>query len=247
MPDAMPDAMPESRESPEPRADEGAVLQRSDLLVAAGVGKSYGSVTAVDHVDLAVGAGEFVAIVGRSGSGKTTLLSLLAGLDAPDKGTVRFRGEDLPQTDEDALAEWRGRHVGLVFQSFHLVPTLSALENAALPLYPRAMSTAQRRDRAGQRLEQVGLGHRLTHRPAQLSGGEQQRVAIARALVGEPAIVLADEPTGNLDTATGAEILALFQRLREETGIALAVVTHDEKVASIADRQIRLQDGKVVE
>jgi putative ABC transport system ATP-binding protein len=218
----------------------------TEVLRAEGVQKSFGGVTAVAGVDLSIGADEFVAIVGRSGSGKSTLLNLLAGLDSPDAGRISSHGEELP-ANEDALARWRRDHVGLVFQAFHLIPTLSALENTAVPLYPGKMPATQRTRRAQERLEQVGLGHRITHRPAQLSGGEQQRVAIARALVGEPTLVLADEPTGNLDSTTGEEILGLFERLRQDTGFALVVVTHDEKVAAAADRQIRLRDGKVIE
>ncbi|WP_455353235.1 ABC transporter ATP-binding protein [Streptomyces sp. SYSU K217416] len=216
-----------------------------EVLRAEGVRKSFGDVTAVAGVDVSVRAGEFLAIVGRSGSGKSTLLNLLAGLDSPDAGRITSLGEELP-AGEDALARWRREHVGLVFQAFHLIPTLSAMENVAVPLYPRRMSTDDRRRRAERHLTQVGLGHRVAHRPGQLSGGEQQRVAIARALVGEPSLVLADEPTGNLDSTTGKEILDMFQRLRQETGFALVVVTHDEKVAAAADRRIRLQDGEVV-
>ena len=148
--------------------------------------------------------------------------------------------------DEDTLALWRRRHVGLVFQAFHLVPTLSALENVALPLYPERMRAADRGLRAMERLEQVGLGGRASDRPAELSGGEQQRVGIARALVHGPDLVLADEPTGNLDSQTGDEILALFRRLQAENGIALVVVTHDDKVAASAGRVIRMADGQIV-
>lgn len=216
-----------------------------ELISATGLRKTYGSVIAVGGVDLTVRHGEFVAVVGRSGSGKSTLLNLLAGLDAPDEGDLRFRGEPLPD-DEEGLAAWRADHVGLVFQSFHLIPTLSAIENVALPLYPRGLRPAERRERAAARLEQVGLAHRSDHRPAQLSGGEQQRVAIARALVADPELLLADEPTGNLDSSTGEEILALFERIRDENELALVVITHDEKIAADADRRLRLLDGKVV-
>ncbi|WP_406864444.1 ABC transporter ATP-binding protein [Streptomyces sp. HUAS MG47] len=217
----------------------------TEILRTEGIRKSFGQVTAVAGVDMSVSPKEFLAIVGRSGSGKSTLLNLLAGLDSPDAGRITSEGRELPR-DENALADWRREHVGLVFQAFHLIPTLSALENVALPLYPTRTGVAERRERAEQRLTQVGLGHRIGHRPGQLSGGEQQRVAIARALVGEPSLILADEPTGNLDSSTGQEILDMFERLRQETGFALVVVTHDEKVAEAADRRLRLQDGTVV-
>ena len=218
----------------------------SELLRADGVHKSFGHVGAVRGVDLRVDDGESLAIIGRSGSGKSTLLNLLAGLEAVDEGRIFYRGEDITGMDEDALALWRRAHVGLVFQAFHLVPTLSAVENVAFPLYPERMRAAERRRRAMERLEQVGLGGRASHRPAELSGGEQQRVGIARALVHEPDLVLADEPTGNLDSQTGEEILALFRRLQAESRIALIVVTHDDKVATSAGRVIRMADGRIV-
>ncbi|MBC6445951.1 ABC transporter ATP-binding protein [Actinokineospora xionganensis] len=217
----------------------------TELLRATGLRKRFGGVVAVDSIDLHINEAEFVAIVGRSGSGKSTLLNLIAGLDLPDEGEIRFAGELLRANDEDALADWRAEHVGLVFQAFHLIPTLSALDNAAVPLLPRR-STEAARAAARERLDQVGLGNRVTHRPAQLSGGEQQRVAIARALVGNPKLLLADEPTGNLDTKTGKEILDLFARLRADTGTATVLITHDENVAAAADRRISIQDGKVL-
>lgn len=215
------------------------------LLRVVKLSKSFGDVAAVQGVDLFVDEGEFLAIVGRSGSGKTTLLHLLSGLDAPDEGRVYFREKEL-DGDEDQLALWRRRHVGLVFQAYHLIPTLSALENVALPLYPEPVPADERRQRAMARLEEVGLLHRADHRPGQLSGGEQQRVAIARALVHEPELVLADEPTGNLDTATGEEIMALFEQLHLEQGVAVVVVTHDDKVAKAAHRVVRMADGQVL-
>jgi putative ABC transport system ATP-binding protein len=218
----------------------------SELLRAEGVHKSFGRVGAVVGVDLRVNDRESLAIVGRSGSGKSTLLNLLAGLEAVDQGHIFYHGEDITRMDEDALALWRREHVGLVFQAFHLVPTLSALENVAFPLYPDRMRAAARRTRALERLEQVGLGERASHRPSELSGGEQQRVAIARALVHRPDLILADEPTGNLDSQTGEEILALFQRLQAENGIALVIITHDDKVAASCGRVIRMADGQIV-
>jgi putative ABC transport system ATP-binding protein len=215
-----------------------------ELLRADGLRRSYGKVVALNGASLTVAPGEFVAIVGRSGSGKSTLINLLAGIDGPDGGTIRFRGAALP-SGEDALANWRAEHLGLVFQAFHLLPTLDALDNVAIPLLPRR-PTAECRALARVRLEQVGLGHRLHHRPSRLSGGEQQRVAIARALVNDPELVLADEPTGNLDSKTGAEILDLFEKLRLDTRAAMIIVTHDADVAARADRRIHLRDGEVV-
>ena len=217
----------------------------NNLLQVEGLRKTFGTVEAVRDVSLYIAPGESVAVMGRSGSGKSTLLNLLTGLERPTSGKILYRGRDLSGLDEDALALWRRDNVGLVFQSFHLIPTLSALENVAFPLYPAKMTPAERRRRAAERLAQVGLAERATHRPSRLSGGEQQRVAIARALVNNPGLILADEPTGNLDSATGDEILALFQRLRGETGAALLIITHDEKVAARADRIVRMQDGRL--
>ena len=220
----------------------------SELLKVEGICRTFGSVTAVDDVSLHLAPKEIVAILGRSGSGKSTLLNLLVGLEGADRGRICYRGQDIVPMNEEQLALWRRKEVGLVFQNFNLIQTLSALENVAFPLYPEKMSTAERRKRALAALEQVGLAHRADHRPTQLSGGEQQRVAIARALIQNPPLIFADEPTGNLDSKTGDEILKLFQRLRDENGVALLIITHDEnKVASIADRVIRMADGRIVE
>lgn len=216
------------------------VMEAKDLV------KSFGTVSAVNGVDMEINAGEIVALMGRSGSGKTTTMHLLAGLEQVTAGEVRYQKTELSGLDEDALALWRRENIGLVFQSFHLIPTLSALENVAFPLYPADMSPAERTARAQSRLEMVGLADRATHRPSRLSGGEQQRVAIARALINDPGLILADEPTGNLDSETGAEILALFHRLRDEAGVAFLIVTHDNEVAATADRIIRMKDGKIV-
>jgi ABC-type lipoprotein export system ATPase subunit len=208
--------------------------------------KSFGTVTAVDGVDIEINAGEIVALMGRSGSGKTTVMHLLAGLEQSTSGEVRYQEKELSGLDEDVLALWRRENIGLVFQSFHLIPTLSALENVAFPLYPSDISVAERSERAASRLEMVGLADRATHRPSRLSGGEQQRVAIARALINNPDLILADEPTGNLDSETGKEILTLFHRLRNEAGVAFLIVTHDDEVAATADRVIRMKDGKII-
>lgn len=203
------------------------------------------SVDALRGVDLEIARGEFVALVGPSGSGKSTVLNLIGGLDRPSEGEIWIDGAELSASDEKALTRHRRRHVGFVFQSFNLLPRLTAEENVALPLMFGGVAENERRARARELLERVGLGARLTHRPTQLSGGEQQRVAIARALVGQPALLLADEPTGNLDTTTGVEIMHLLKELNQEHGLTLLVVTHDPEVAAFADRVVRLRDGQV--
>ena len=215
----------------------------SDLLQADGLQKSFGALQAVRKASLKIAPGEIVAVMGRSGSGKTTLLHLLAGLERPMGGKILYRGEDMGGLNEDALALWRRANIGLVFQAFHLIPTLSALENVAFPLYPMRLKVAERRARAEAHLDQVGLADRAQHRPSRMSGGEQQRVAIARALVNNPPLIFADEPTGNLDSTTGDEILALFNKLRNETGAAFLIITHDDKVAAAADRVLKMVDG----
>jgi ABC-type lipoprotein export system ATPase subunit len=217
----------------------------SDLLKCVDLHKSFGRVDVVRGVSLSLPAGSFSAIMGRSGSGKTTLLHLISALEAPTSGRLFFEGEEISALGEDRLALWRRQHIGLVFQAFHLIPTLSALENVAFPLYPMKVAPEERRERARARLEQVGLGHRLDHRPSRLSGGEQQRVAIARALVNRPTLILADEPTGNLDKKNGEEILELFKKLNEEEGVAMVVVTHDSDVAAVAKHRFTMVDGKL--
>jgi putative ABC transport system ATP-binding protein len=218
----------------------------SELLNAESLRKSFGRVTAVHNINLHIKSGEIVAIMGRSGCGKSTTMHLLAGLEQPSGGHVFYRGQDIASLDEDALALWRRENIGLVFQAFHLIPTLSALENVAFPLYPAGLSTTERRQRAAARLEMVGLADRAAHRPSRLSGGEQQRVAIARALINDPGLILADEPTGNLDSETGRDILAVFHRLRNEAGVSFLIVTHDDEVAAVADRVIRMKDGEII-
>jgi putative ABC transport system ATP-binding protein len=202
-------------------------------------------VEALRGVDLEIARGEFVALVGPSGSGKSTVLNLIGGLDRPTEGEIWIDGKELSARDEKTLTRHRRQHVGFVFQSFNLLPRLTAEENVALPLMFGGVPEKERRARAKELLEQVGLAERLTHRPTQLSGGEQQRVAIARALVGQPALLLADEPTGNLDTTTGVEIMHLLKELNQEHGLTLLVVTHDPEVAAFADRVVRLRDGQV--
>jgi putative ABC transport system ATP-binding protein len=202
-------------------------------------------VRALDGVDVTVGRADSLAIMGPSGSGKSTLLGLLGGLDRPTSGSLQFEGREVTQLSDDELARVRNQVVGFVFQNFQLLPRTSALGNVGLPLVYRGIGRAERRRRATEALEGVGLGHRLQHRPSQLSGGEQQRVAIARALAAEPAMLLADEPTGNLDSRSGAEVLELLARLRAERGVAVVVVTHDAGVARRFDRTVLVRDGRL--
>ncbi|MEQ6884566.1 ATP-binding cassette domain-containing protein [Salicola sp. Rm-C-2C1-2] len=201
--------------------------------------------TLLSDIDFSVATGESVAILGRSGSGKTTLLGLLAGLDLPTGGTVDLAGERISAMDEDSRARHRANRVGFVFQSFQLLPTLSALENVLLPLELGDVRDAS--GRAKELLERVGLGERLGHTPRQLSGGEQQRVAIARAFAANPAVLFADEPTGNLDTTTGEQIADLLMVLNAEQGTTLVLVTHDEELAGRCNRRIRMDAGQLLE
>jgi putative ABC transport system ATP-binding protein len=203
-------------------------------------------VRALRGVTLRIDPGEHVAIVGTSGSGKSTLLNLLGALDRPTGGHVRFRGRDVQELSDAELAELRNRQIGFVFQSFHLLPRMTAHDNVMLPLVYRSTSRREARDRATAALTAVGLADRMDHKPTELSGGQQQRVAIARALVTEPGLLLADEPTGNLDTATGEEILGLLDMLHDDHGTALVVITHEAEVAGRAQRVIELRDGLVV-
>ncbi len=203
------------------------------------------SVDALRGVSLAVEPGDFLAIVGPSGSGKSTLMHLLGGLDSPSAGIVRIGGVDVSAMGRNELARVRNRTIGFVFQTFQLLGRTSALDNVALPLVYRGLRRGERRRLAAAALDAVGMAHRLGHRPGQLSGGEQQRVAIARALVGGPQVILADEPTGNLDTRTGAEVIGLLERLNAERGMAVVVVTHDPGIAARASRQVHMLDGLV--
>ncbi len=205
------------------------------------------AVKALHGLDLTIAPGEFVALVGPSGSGKSTLLNLLGGLDRPTAGELWLNGTPLHSVDDGARTRHRKEQVGFIFQSFNLLPRLTALENVAVPLMLAGVPRAEREARAQALLERVGLGHRLDHYPTELSGGEQQRTAVARALVHNPDLILADEPTGNLDSATGESIMSLLQDLNEEQGITLVVVTHDADVASYADRIVRLRDGQIAE
>jgi putative ABC transport system ATP-binding protein len=224
--------------------DEGAALYE-----LRGVTKSYGEgasrVDAVRDLDLTIDAGEFVAVVGPSGSGKTTLLQLLGGLDRPSSGAILFEGRDLAALREGELTRLRLDTIGFVFQQFNLIPTVTAAENVELALAPRRIPAAERAERVGEVLGAVGLGARGHHLPSELSGGEQQRVAIARALANEPRVVLADEPTGNLDSATGKEIVNLLRLLSDDRGQTVVLITHDAGAAAGARRVVRMHDGRV--
>lgn len=219
------------------------------ILRATALRKSYSlgrrNLEVLRGVDLEVPSGEFLALRGSSGAGKSTLLHLLGGLDLPDSGIIHAKGMELTRLDTAALTRFRNRDVGLIFQAFHLMPELDALENVALPARMARRPLKESMEAAKSLLVRVGLGDRLDHRPGELSGGEQQRVAIARALVNRPALVLADEPTGNLDSKTGEEIIALLLELRREHGSTLVVATHDSRLADMADRVIHLVDGLI--
>jgi putative ABC transport system ATP-binding protein len=223
------------------------VTDAAPAVEAVDVRRSYAldgvTVEALRGVSLRIDQGEYVAVAGPSGSGKSTLMHLMGCLDRPTSGLLRVGGRDVATLHDGELAELRNRTIGFVFQSFQLLGRTSAMDNVALPLVYRGVRRAERRERAETALRAVGLGHRLEHRPSQLSGGEQQRVAIARALVGEPRLLLADEPTGNLDTGSGAEVMRLLSDLVRDSGVAVVVVTHDHEVAALADRRVHVRDG----
>ena len=225
-------------------------VEAAPLIALDGVAKDYvsagGVVHALREVSLQIEAGEFVAVVGTSGSGKSTLMNVLGCLDRPTRGRYLLEGIEVGARNNDARAIVRNRLIGFIFQGFNLLPRTSALENVELPLQYRGVGGGERRRRSHRVLAQVGLSDRMHHTPAQLSGGQQQRVAIARALVTEPALVLADEPTGNLDSRTSDDVLALLQRLNRDDGITLVLVTHEHDVAACASRVITMRDGSVV-
>jgi len=223
---------------------DAAMIQIEDLTKTYVMGEE--TVTALDSVSLSIARGESIAIIGPSGSGKSTLMNILGGLDRPSGGRYRFEGEEVARFSDDQLADFRNRRIGFVFQSFQLLPRLSALQNVELPMIYGGQPPRVRRDRAAELLERVGLGARMGHRPNQLSGGQQQRVAIARALANQPDLLLADEPTGALDSATGVEVLSLFQKLNAD-GLTVVLVTHDRGVADAARRRIAFRDGRVTE
>ncbi|MBL8332487.1 MAG: ABC transporter ATP-binding protein [Rubrivivax sp.] len=221
------------------------------LIRLRGLAKSYRrgdqDIPVLRGIDLDVQAGEFVALMGPSGSGKSTLLNLLAGIDQPSAGTIEIAGVDIATLGEGALADWRAQHVGFIFQFYNLIPVLSAFENVELPLLLTALSPRQRRERVAQVLQLVQLADRADHHPNELSGGQQQRVAIARALVTDPTLIVADEPTGDLDRATGEEVLALLDELVATLGKTIVMVTHDPKAAARAHRLVHLEKGVLVD
>lgn len=221
------------------------------MIAIRGLSKSYqmgrNEVRALTGLDIDVAQGAFLSVMGPSGSGKSTLLNLIGGLDRPTSGSLRVGDSDLSALDENALAAYRCRTVGFIFQSFNLIGTMTALQNVEFPMLFAQVSRDERRRRARYLLEAVGLGSRLEHKPTELSGGEQQRVAVARALANLPAILLADEPTGNLDSHTGAEIMNLLTRARTEGRLTLLLVTHDPDVAAFADEIVHMKDGRIIE
>ena len=221
-----------------------------ELIALHRVSKQYsttgGVVRALDNVTLTVNQGEFVAVIGRSGSGKSTLMNILGCLDVPGEGNYCLAGCDMSRCGESYRARVRGQMIGFVFQGFHLLPSLTAQENVELPLLYRGLGKEERRRIALQSLQQVGLSQRVTHLPCELSGGQQQRVAIARAIAASPSLILADEPTGNLDTASGREVMSILHDLHH-SGKTVVLITHDPQIAAEADRRICIQDGRVVE
>jgi putative ABC transport system ATP-binding protein len=221
-------------------------MSNASILSGTDLSKSYGALEVVKNVSLSIGAGEFVCLVGKSGCGKTTLLSLLSGLEKPTSGKVMLDGKEITDASEDELALFRRENVGFIFQSFNLIPTLSAWENVALPLFPIKMAGEERERRAMELLDKMELGHRTEHLPSALSGGEKQRVAIARALINRPKVLFADEPTGNLDSSTGDAIMEILNRLHADEGVAILMVTHEVELAKTAERLVRMHDGEVI-
>jgi len=222
-----------------------AIVEARELTKIYGAGDT--AVTALDSVDLSVDAGEFVAVMGPSGCGKSTLLNLLGGLDSPTSGDIFIDGTNVAQMSDDEITKLRRRRFGFVFQFFNLIPVLDATENAALPLTLDGMPSAQGRAKAEDWLRRVGLGDRLLNRPDQLSGGQQQRVAVARALVTDPALLLADEPTGNLDSRSSEDIAGLLKQASDDWGRAILMVTHDPRIAAHAHRIVFMQDGRIID
>lgn len=216
------------------------------MLSASGLQKSYGNVQVLRNVDLTIAAGEVISIVGASGAGKSTLLHLLGTLDQPDRGTVTYDDIEVSRLKGNALSRFRNSKLGFVFQSHHLLPEFSARENVMMPALIGGSAADEAGRKADRLLEQLGLLHRVNHRPSELSGGEQQRIAVARALINDPSVIFADEPSGNLDSASAKSLHALFFDIRKEKGITFVIVTHNEELASMADRKLVMSDGTLV-
>ena len=216
------------------------------MLIAKGIHKSYGSLHVLKGVDLEIAASEIVSIVGSSGAGKSTLLHILGTLDQPEKGELSMQGKNLLELKGDRLADFRNRQIGFIFQFHNLLPEFTARENIQIPGFINGLSTESLQKKSGELAEILGISHRLDHKPSTLSGGEQQRVAVARALINSPAVVFADEPSGNLDTANARSLHELFFKLRNELSQAFVIVTHNEELAGMADRQVVMQDGLIV-
>lgn len=215
------------------------------MITASGIHKSYGSLSVLRNIDLTIQQGEIVAIVGASGAGKSTLLHLLGTLDGPDSGTITFNGKDISGLRESALTRFRNRHIGFVFQAHHLLPEFTALENVMMPALIGGESRSVAEQRATDLLDQLGLKSRASHRPSELSGGEQQRVAVARALINSPSVIFADEPSGNLDSQTARVLHELFFEIRQKQNITFVIVTHNEELARMADRTLVMKDGQI--
>jgi putative ABC transport system ATP-binding protein len=222
-----------------------SIVQTSNLTKIYGKGET--AVTAINHINLSIQSREFVAVMGPSGCGKSTMLHLLGGLDRPSEGSVMIAGQNLADMSDSDLSRLRLRRLGFIFQFYNLIPVLSAVENVALPMLLDGVKPAQAREKAADWLKKVGLANRITHSPDQLSGGQQQRVAIARALIADPELILADEPTGNLDSRAGDEIVQLLSQVSGEWGRSIVMVTHDPRIAAYADRIIFLKDGRIVD
>ncbi|MBL7830292.1 MAG: ABC transporter ATP-binding protein [Saprospiraceae bacterium] len=216
------------------------------MLKAHNLTKSYGSVNVLRGIDVEIDKGEFITIIGKSGAGKSTLLHILGTLDKPDRGSVKIFDEDITAYSHDKLADFRNQHIGFIFQFHHLLPEFNAYENVIIPAMIAQKKEAEYKKKAEGLLDYLGLSNRLTHKPNELSGGEQQRVAIARALINDPSIIMADEPTGNLDSSTSAEIHQLISNLRQELNITFVIVTHNNELAELSDRSLRMLDGLII-